>query len=231
MSGYGQFCPMALAAEIVGERWTPLILRELYLGARRFNDIQRGVPRISPSLLSQRLKTLEKAGVVVRQRNGSAHTDYILTEAGAALAPVIEGLALWGKTWLPANLSRVQADPDLILWDMHRRLHLSRLPAKRTVIRFDFTDQPKAKRHRWILADRSTAEFCITDPGFAVDLLVTTDSRTIVWVWYGDIPLKRAIANGSVQLDGPSRLCAAFPSWLMLNLLAPIPRRRPLAAA
>lgn len=226
MSGYGQFCPMALAAEIVGERWTPLVLRELFLGARRFNDIHRGVPRISPSLLSQRLKTLEKAGVVARQADG-----YTLTEAGAELAPVVEGLAVWGKTWLPATLSRIQADPDLIMWDMHRRLDLSRMPAKRTVIRFDFTDQPKAKRHRWILADRSAAELCITDPGSPVDLFVVTDSRTIVWVWYGDIPLKQAIDDGSILLDGPPRLCAVFPSWLMLNLMAPIPRRKPLAAA
>ena len=231
MSGYGQFCPMALAAEIVGERWTPLILRELFIGARRFNDIHRGVPRISPSLLSQRLKTLEKAGIVARRRVGGRVSEYALTEAGAELAPVVEGLAVWGKTWMPATLSRIQADPDLVMWDMHRHLDLPRLPAERTVIRFDFTDQPKAKCRRWILADRAGAELCITDPGFAVDLMVTAESRTIVWVWYGDIPLKQALADGSILLDGPQRLRTAFPSWLMLNPLAPVPRRKPLEAA
>jgi DNA-binding HxlR family transcriptional regulator len=224
MRGYGQFCPMALAVEIFGERWTLLILRELLLGSSRFNDIHRGVPRISPTLLAQRLRTLEAAGIVEHCDAGG----YGLTEAGAELWPAIEALALWGKTWLPATLSEGQADPDLIIWDLHRRMYLERLPEGRTTIHFAFTDQPKAKRDRWILCSRDGAEFCITDPGFEADLYVTTDSRTITWVWYGDIPLKTALDNGLIVLDGPARLCDAFPSWLRLNLLAQVPRRHPL---
>jgi DNA-binding HxlR family transcriptional regulator len=223
MRGYGQFCPMALAVEIVGERWTLLILRELLLGSSRFNDIHRGVPRMSPTLLAQRLRALEAAGLVERGEAG-----YALTEAGAGLWPVVEALALWGKTWLPATLSRGRADPDLIMWDLHRRMDLGRLPPERTTILFAFTDQPKAKRHRWIVCGREGAEFCITDPGFEVDLYVTTDSRTFVWVWYGDIPLREALDEGLILLDGPARLCEAFPSWLRLNLLAPVPRHFPL---
>ena len=225
MKGYGQFCPMALATEIIGERWTLLILRELMLGSSRFNDIHRGVPRISPTLLTQRLRALEVAGIVERRDAGG----YGVTEAGAELWPMIETLAVWGKTWLPATLSEDEADPDLIMWDLHRRMELERLPQRRTTIHFIFTDQPKAKRDRWILCSPEGAEYCITDPGFEADLYVTTDSRTITWVWYGDIPLKTALDEGLILLDGPARLCAAFPSWLRLNLLAQVPRRHPAA--
>lgn len=224
MKGYGQFCPLALAAEVVGERWTPLVLRELILGSRRFNDIHRGVPRMSPALLSRRLKTLEGAGIVERRRV-EGRGEYRLTEAGAALAPTIESLAVWGKHWLPATLSDDRADPDLVMWDLHRRLHLERLPAARTVIRFELTDQPPTKRLRWIVGNPGGAELCISDPGFEVDLFVATDSRTLVLVWYGDLPLRPAIEEGTIELHGPRHLCEAFPGWLRLNLLAEIPRR------
>ncbi len=231
MKSYGQFCPYALASEIVGERWTPLVLREFVLGRTRFNDIQRGLPRMSPTLLAQRLKSLERAGVVGRRRAGRSRSEYVLTEAGRELAPIVELLAAWGKSWLPATLSRHQADPDLILWDMHRRMNLEIMPPGRTVIRFSFTDQPKAERHRWIVAEPPEVDFCITDPGYDVDVFVTTDSRTITWVWYGDIALGSALADGSLDLHGARSLCRAFPSWLLFNELAAIPRRRPLRAA
>lgn len=226
MKGYGQFCPLALASEIVGERWTPLVLRELMLGGRRFNEIHRGVPRMSPALLSRRLKSLEHAGIVERRRVGG-RTEYALTESGAALGPAIESLAVWGKRWLPATLSADRADPDLVMWDMHRRLNLDRLPEGRTVVQFEFTDQPQVKRLRWIVAAPGDIELCITDPGFEVDVYVVTDSFTIVWVWYGDVALSRAIEDGSIELHGPRHLCAAFPSWLQLNMLAEIPRHHP----
>jgi DNA-binding HxlR family transcriptional regulator len=230
MKGYGQFCPLALASEIVGERWTPLVLREIMLGARRFNDIHRGVPRMSPALLSRRLRRLESAGIVERRRV-AGRIEYQLTEAGKELRHAIESLARWGKRWLPATLSRERADPDLIMWDMRRRIEHSRMPDERTVIRFDFEDQPKAKRLRWLVGDREGVELCITDPGFEVDLFVSTDSRTITLVWYGDIPLRRALADGQIELHGPRDLCRAFPGWLQLNLLADIPRQLPVRAA
>jgi DNA-binding HxlR family transcriptional regulator len=224
MRSYGQFCPLALASEIVGERWTTLVLRELMLGSRRFNDIHRGVPRMSPTLLSQRLKTLENAGIVERREAGR-HTEYVPTEVGRELMPAIESLAIWGKRWLPATLSEENSDPDLIMWDMHRRIDLDRLPERRTVVCFDFADQPAAKRYRWLVGDRSGVELCVVDPGFDVDLYVTTDSRTITLVWYGDMPLKRAITDGRVVLDGPRRLCEALPSWLQLSVIAPVERQ------
>jgi DNA-binding HxlR family transcriptional regulator len=224
MKGYGQFCPLAIASEIVCERWTPLVLRELILGARRFNEIQRGVPRMSPSLLSARLRTLQTAGIIDKIQS-RGRTEYVLTEAGMELAPTIEGLAAWSKRWLPATLSQDRADPDLVMWDMHRRMNLERMPAGRTVIQIEFPDQPKAKRARWIVADRGGAELCIVDPGFEVDLFVTTDSRTLTLVWYGDIPLDRAIRDGGIRLHGPRPMRTAFPTWLQLNMLADIPRR------
>jgi DNA-binding HxlR family transcriptional regulator len=224
VKGYGQFCPLALASEIVGERWTPLVLRELMLGARHFNDIHRGVPRMSPSLLSRRLKTLEKGGILARQRAGS-RIEYTLTEAGTELVPVIEALALWGKRWLPATLGIGTADPDLILWDMHRRMAIDRLPPSRTVIRFDLTDQPAAKRLRWLVCAVDAVEYCIVDPGFEVDLYVTSDTTTVCWVWFGDMTLRRALDDGLIALDGPRKLRDAFPAWLRLSTMAEVPRR------
>lgn len=229
MKGYGQFCPLALASEILGERWTLLVLRELALGSTRFNDIHRGVPRMSPALLSRRLKTLENVGIIERRRQG-ARADYVLSEAGEALAPAINGLAIWSKEWLPATLSADRADPDLIMWDMHRRMNRNRMPTQRTVIQFEFTDQPEGKRMRWIVGETDGVELCITDPGFEVDLFVETDSRTVTLVWYGDLPLNRALADGTIELHGPRHLCEAFPSWLQLNMLAELPRKKPRVA-
>lgn len=141
---------------------------------------------------------------------------------------MLEELAVWGKSWLPATLSRIEPDPDLIMWDLHRRIDLSHMPASRMVVCFVFTDQPRSKRCRWIVGDGSGVELCIKDPGYDVDLFVETDSRVITWVWYGDIPLKQAISRGTLRLDGPSRLCETFPSWFRLNELASVPRRFPL---
>jgi DNA-binding HxlR family transcriptional regulator len=230
MNGYGQYCPMALACEIITQRWTPLVLRELMLGRSRFNEIQTALPRMSPTLLAKRLKTLEEVGVIERLRIRPAVSGYRLTDAGAELVPVLETLGVWGKTWLPATLSQIDPDPDLIMWDLHRRIDLDQMPGTHTVVCFTFTDQPGPKRRRWIKGDRAGVELCIRDPGCDVDLFVETDSRTITGVWYGDLPLKQAISEGALRLDGPNRLCAAFPSWFRLNELASVPRKSPLGA-
>ncbi|MFW5969398.1 MAG: winged helix-turn-helix transcriptional regulator [Halofilum sp. (in: g-proteobacteria)] len=221
MNGYGQFCPLALASEIIAERWTPLVLRELIGGARRFNEIHRGVPRMSPSLLSRRLRTLVRAGIIERRRS-HGHGEYVLTDAGAALAPTIQSLAVWSKRWLPATLSSDRADPNLIMWDMHRRMNVERMPDVPTVIEFEFTDQPESRRLRWIVRDEEGVQICIVNPGYEVDLSVVTDSRVIALVWYGDMNLEEAIRQGGIRLNGPRRLCRAFPSWLQLNMLADV---------
>lgn len=234
MKGYGQFCPLALASEFIGERWTVLVLRELILGSTHFNDIHRGVPRMSPTLLSRRLKTLQGVGLVTRHSSGG-RAEYRLTEAGTALAPTIENLAVWSKRWLPATLSADRADPDLVIRDMHRRMNLQRLPDGRTVIQFDFTDQPEARRQRWIVCQigdgTGEVDICLTDPGFEVDLYVATASRTVTLGWYGDEPIARALRQGRIDLHGPRHLRDAFPSWLQFNMLAGVDRKTPVRNA
>lgn len=220
MQEYGQFCPLALASEIIGERWTLLVLREPMLGSRHFNDIHRGVPRMSPALLSRRLRMLAENGIVERRVGSGGRNEYVLSDAGQAIVPALIELGVWGKRWLPSTLSRNRADPDLIMWDMHRRIDRERMPRHRTVIQFSFQDQPAAKRNRWLVGWPEEVELCIKDPGFEVDLFVETDSRTITWVWYGDIPLLEAISDRRIELHGPRHLCREFPHWLQLSPLA-----------
>ena len=207
---------MALAAEIVSERWTLLVLRELAFGSSRFNDIHRGVPRISPVLLTRRLRTLEQAGVVQRDDAGG----YRLTAAGDAIVPTLDSLAVWGKRWLPANLSDMGGDPDLVMWDLHRRLHLDRLPSVRTTMLFEFSDQPSRKRSRWIVCSQLGADFCTVDPGSQVDLWIATDSRTLTAVWYGHLDLENSIEQGLIAVDGAPDLARRFPTWLRLSRIA-----------
>jgi DNA-binding HxlR family transcriptional regulator len=214
---YGQFCSIAKALEVVGERWTPLVLRELICGSSRYNEIQRGMPRISPALLSKRLNNLERAGVIKRDRNTGG---YALTEAGWELKPVIEQLGVWGRRWVRGHLADEEFDPDLLMWDMRRRVNLEVFPKTRTCLKFGFIDQPEGKRHYWLVGDRGGLELCITDPGYPVDLYITTDSRTMTLVWNGDLALRRMINDGKIELHGPTDLCRAFPKWLMLNIFA-----------
>jgi DNA-binding HxlR family transcriptional regulator len=220
MKPYGQFCSIAKALEAVGERWTPLVLRELICGATRYSEIQRGVPRMSPALLSKRLGTLERAGVVARDRDTGA---YALTEAGWELKPVVEQLGVWGQRWARGRLTDQDCDPDLLMWDLRRRVNRDAFPENRTCLQFEFVDQPKAKRRYWLVGDRGGLDLCIDDPGFPVDLFVTTDARTMTLVWNGDLPLRRMIDDGRIELHGPPPLCRAFPQWLMLSLFAGVP--------
>jgi DNA-binding HxlR family transcriptional regulator len=223
MRGYGQFCPVAKAAEVIGERWTPLVLRELVCGSRRFNDIRRGVPLMSPTLLSQRLKTLERAGIVVR-RKGAGGVEYQLTPAGEELRPVIEMMGVWGVRWAQRQVTRDDLDPAILMWDMRRRIALDALPAGRTVIQFTFTDVPKPKRDWWLVGDRDGLELCLKDPGFDVDLYVTSDIATMARVWLGEPRLDAAIASGRVDLQGPRDIQRRFRHGLQLSVFAAAPR-------
>lgn len=220
MKPYGQFCSIAKALEVMGERWTPLILRELICGSSRYNEIHRGIPRISPALLSKRLNDLERAGVIKRNPTTGG---YALTKAGWELKPVIEQLGVWGQRWVRGQLTEEDCDPDPVMWDMRRRVDLDQLPDNRTCLKFEFKGQPEGKRHYWIVGDRNELELCITDPGYPVDLYVTTDARTMTLVWNGDLPLRRMIQDGRIELLGPTDLCRAFPNWLQLNLFAGVP--------
>lgn len=222
--GYGQFCPVAKAAEIVAERWTPLVMRELLCGSRHFNDLRRGVPRMSPSLLSQRLTRLEDEGLVERQVTPEGGSAYRLTAAGEALRPVIEALGTWGKRWVRRSTSAEELDPDLLMWDLHRRLHLDRLPPGRTVIRFEFTDMAAPQRFYWLIVEAGEVDVCLKEPGFEVDLLAAAPLRVMTAIWLGDRSVADARRAGDLDLRGPAALRRHFADWLKRSLFADVER-------
>ncbi len=236
MRTYGQFCPVAQAAELLTERWTPLVIRELLAGSHRFNDIQRGVPLMSSALLSERLKTLERFGVVERQaRLGGPGHEYCLTAAGEELRPWVELMGVWGQRWVRREVTAEDADPALLMWDVRRNIDLERLPERRVVVYFSFRGVPKGKRSWWLILDRPEPDLCLSNPGFGVDLTVRTGAVTLAEVWVGDLDLAGAIRSRRIILEGPSHLRRAFPDWLRLSPLTEIKRqttpRRPLVGS
>jgi DNA-binding HxlR family transcriptional regulator len=235
MKGYGQFCPVAKAAEIVAERWTPLVLRELLCGSRRFNDLHRGVPLMSRTLLAERLEQLEDAGIV-RSVAGPCgrRREYHLTAAGEELRPLIQCFGEWGQRWARAQIGSGDLDPGLLMWDIHRRVNLEALPAARVVVRFDFRGVPAIMRCPttwWLVLDRREVDLCLKDPGFLVDLVVSADLRTLTRVWMGDVRLAEAVRAGLIRLEGPSSLVRSFPTWLTLSSFAGVERVGTGAAA
>lgn len=223
---YGQFCPVAQAAEILAERWTPLVVRELLAGSRRFNEIHRGVPLMSPSLLAQRLRTLEDAGLVQRRVAGDGASEYQVTEAGVELGPVIECLGNWGKRWARREVRQEEHDPGLLMWDLHRRLRVDQFPDRRTVIHFELTDVSSKRRFYWLVIENGAVDVCLKDPGFEVDLYVAGDLKTLTAVWVGDLTLDQAIRRDAIRLSGPRALSRSFKSSLMLSVFANVERAR-----
>jgi DNA-binding HxlR family transcriptional regulator len=218
MRSYSQFCPVARGAEIFAERWTPLILRELLAGVSRYGELVRGLPGIPRHLLVQRLVGLEYAGVLERQPlpRGRGY-EYRLTEAGEALRPVIHALGAWGYEYAAA-LRDEDLDPGLILWVLHRRLHVERMPDRQIVIRFDF--HGVAGPGMWLVVNRPEVDVCHSDPGFEVDLTVTTDTATLTLIYLGRLGMGEALRRGGVELDGPRAVTDAFPGWLGLSPFA-----------
>ena len=220
-SRYGQFCPVAVASEIFAERWTPLILRELVLGSRGFNDIHRGVPRLSRALLAKRLRDLIDADVV-----SAAGGEYRLTQAGQELGEVVVQLGEWGQRWT-TPVQRDRLDARVLMWDMRRRIDLEKLPVRRVVVQFDFrglSAQSKIPRTYWLVMTRSEVDMCVFEPGFEVDLFVAADLASFSKVWLGDVPIRQAIRDGAIRLTGDRQLERDFPSWLLLSALAAVPR-------
>ena len=224
MKGYGQFCPVAKAAEILTERWTLLVLRELLLGSRRFNDLRKGVPLMSPTLLSKRLKFLEEAGVIARCRTRSGKGwEYQPTNAGQELRPVVETLGVWGQRWVRSQLTPDELDPGLLMWDIRRRVDPDRFPSRRIVVQFEFSDAAQSKRRWWLIGDRDGVDLCVTDPGFEADLYILTDVRSMTAVWMGDMSLKYALEAGRIELEGLPELRRSLRSWFQLSTLAGVP--------
>jgi DNA-binding HxlR family transcriptional regulator len=228
MPTYGQFCPVAQALDLIGERWTLLVVRELLCGNYRFNELLHGVPLMSRSLLSQRLKTLETAGLVTRHERATGNgVEYRLTPAGRELEPVVTGLGTWGTRWVRHKLVAEKLDPVLFMWDLRRRLDVEQLPEQSTVVMFWFRDM-QAKRSRfWLRVERPEVELCLTNPGLEVVLTVETTLRAMVDVWMGDRAVDEAVQSKAIELKGPPRFTRAFPNWLLLSGFAPVPRPAP----
>lgn len=218
--GYGQFCPVSMASEILCSRWTTLIIRELLSGTTRFNDLRRGVPRMSPALLSKRLKELEKAGVVaVSRRNGGA-AEYRLTAAGEDLRAIIMGLGFWGTRWVESQLSLRNLDPSLLMWDMRRNLNPEPLPPRRCTIQFQYPELPSKQQNWWLIVDDGAVDLCGVDPGFEIDLLVRSSLRSMTAIWMGLAKVRSEIDSGSLELDGDPSIARAMQQWLGLSPFA-----------
>lgn len=218
---YGQFCPVALAAEVFCSRWTALIVRELLCGSTRFNDLKRGVPRMSPTLLSKRLKELEQAGVIeTRPVRSSGTVEYVLTEAGEDLRQVVMGLGTWGARWTETNLSLQNLDPTLLMLDMQRFLDARRFPPRRCSVRFHFPERIKGDQTRWLVVENGAAEVCNLDPGFEVDLYVTCALRTMTAIWMGFTSVRQETDAGRLDLAGDRFLAETMQQWLGLSKFA-----------
>lgn len=222
---YGQFCPVAMASEVLCSRWTVLVLREMLCGTTRFNDLRRGVPRMSPSLLSKRLKELERAGVVRPAATVSGGVEYRLTEAGEDLRPIVLGLGNWGQRWVESQLSLKNLDPSLLMWDMRRNLDPRPMPPGRATIQFQYPELSPARRNWWLIVEGGEVDLCLHDPGFDPDLMVRGSLRTMTAVWMGLAKVRDEVAAGRLQLDGDPRLAATFQRWLGLSVFAGEPRR------
>jgi DNA-binding HxlR family transcriptional regulator len=221
MGEYGQFCPVAKAVEVLDERWTLLVVRELVAGSQRFNEIHRGVPRTSRTLLSKRLQTLVQAGVVARS-DGAHGPTYQLTETGRELESIVDALGRWGVRWMSA-LGDEDCDPALLVWDMHRRIDLAALPEGRTVIQLTFPDVTAGLRDWWLVVTPSQVDVCEHDPGYEVDVTIRSPIRMIVGIWRGDITWRDALRAG-LDVDGPEHLRRQVDDWFQLSVFAPTPR-------
>jgi DNA-binding HxlR family transcriptional regulator len=224
--GYKQFCPVAMAAEVLCTRWTMVLLRELIAGSTRFNDLRRGVPKMSPTLLSQRLKELEAAGIVERRalKSDKGIFEYHLTEAGRDLRPVMEAMGFWGQKWVEARQSLKNLDPSLLMWDMRRNLNPSPLPDRRTVIQFLYPELPLSKRFWWLVVEPDgEVDLCSVDPGFEVDLYVETDLSTMTSIWMGLTTVAKQAHK--VEMTGDRHLARTMQTWLGLSPFATEPKR------
>ncbi|MFN8593854.1 MAG: winged helix-turn-helix transcriptional regulator [Thermomicrobiales bacterium] len=200
-----------------------MILRELLLGSHRFSELENWLPRISRSLLIQRLRYLEAVGLVERRAaEGARSAEYHLTEAGRDLLDVIVRLGEWSTRWFNPLLEEEDLDPQLLVWDIHRRLNVERLPDHRVVVQFEFSGA--AKGSYWMVLEPGDPSVCWDPPGFEFDLIVQTDTLALHRVWLGQQSFADALSRGQIELDGPRDLVRAFPDWLELSVFATVPR-------
>jgi DNA-binding HxlR family transcriptional regulator len=224
-ASYNQFCPVAMASEILCARWTLVLLRELIVGSTRFNELRRGVPRMSPALLSKRLKDLEAAGILARKAvPGEPDVfEYRLTKAGRDLQPVVEAVGAWGQRWIETEATLANLDANLLMWDMRRNIDPAPMPNRRSTIEVIFADQPAGRRKWWLIVEPGKeVDLCSVDPGFDVDLYLSTDLRTMTEIWMGYTAIARAKEQGRLTVTGNRQLEAKLKSWLSLSRFAKV---------
>jgi len=228
MTKYGQYCPVAKSLEILGDHWTLLIIRDMLTGTRHFNDLERGLPRISRALLASRLRQLRRAGVIDKRLIGTGRktTEYQLTQAGQELFGVIMALRGWGEKWAFGDPTPDQLDPVLLMWWLHNRVDMDQLPEQRVVAQFDF--HGTAVVSFWLVLTRADVTLCLTDPGFDINLLVTADLATFYKVWGGRISYTEALNRYGVTVEGVPRLTRAFPHWFGWGVTEPTRAATPL---
>ncbi len=215
-----------MAAEVICSRWTALVLREMLCGSTRFNDIRRGVPRMSPTLLSRRLKELEEAGVIAADPTGQPGVfDYKLTKAGEDLRDVVMSLGAWGQRWVESSLSLKNLDPSLLMWDMRRNLDPTPLPTRRCTVKFEYPELRAAHQFWWLVIDGGKVDLCSVDPGFEVDLDVRSSLRSMTAVWMGLSTLRAEVDAGHIELIGDKAIARSMHTWLRLSPFAKVERQ------
>ncbi|BBZ11098.1 winged helix-turn-helix transcriptional regulator [Mycobacterium branderi] len=223
MPSYGQFCPVAKAMELLDERWTMLVVRELLAGSRHFNELRRGVPKMSPALLSKRLQTLTRAGLVERSE-ADGRAAYTLTPCGKELQDVVQAIGAWGVRWIP-QIGDEELDPHLLMWDIHRTVPINKWPRERTVLAFRLSGvAPKASSSWWLIVAGGRADVCDFDPGYDVAATVSCTLRALTFIWRGDVSWSRALLDGSVSIDAPSQVRRVVPMWIGQSRMAAVPR-------
>jgi len=220
MKGYSQFCPVAKGAEIFNERWTPLIIRELMCGSTRFNDLKRGNPMMSQSLLSQRLKFLQQAGVIEKKISKGETPEYFLTAAGLDLGEIVVRLGLWGIEHARSRLTRADYDPQLLMWDIRRRIDVSEFPDRRIVISFMFEDMPSNKRAYWLIIEHGEADLCMKYPGFEADLAFVTTSKVMADIWMNYSTMRKEIRKKALKLSGAAGLKSSIDEWFTYSFFS-----------
>jgi DNA-binding HxlR family transcriptional regulator len=216
MGAYGQFCPVAQALDLVGERWTLLVIRELLSGSRRFGEILNGLPHLSRSVLVGRLAHLERSGLL-RRVDGAKGKEYVPTPAAVALEPIVLGLGAWSRQWAHREIRDDELDATLLLWDMQRRLDGSKTPPRQVCVRFDFKDGKGYQRY-WLKIHGAEGEVCVKHPGLDETLVVSTTLRALTEVWMGHRPFAAVLRAHELTVEGPATLARAFPGWFRLNV-------------
>jgi DNA-binding HxlR family transcriptional regulator len=222
---YGQFCPVAKAAELFCERWTPLIVRDLAAGATRFSELRRGVPLMSPTLLTRRLRQLEAEDIVER-RPAARGSTYHLTEAGMEFVPLVVGLGQWGQRWSRRQLVEGEIDLGLLIWTLERSVRADAFKTQPAVVHLTFTDQPAGKDLWWFVNQDNACELCLEDPGFDVTLYLACSLPDMIYIVRGDLPLARAIDSGRLEVTGSAPARKALRAWLNLGPLTEIASMR-----